>query len=156
MCGRFSVNKEQVEDWVTDHWDISFSCESNKDLRPTQQVSTLIKVNDNLSQLNTQWGIKPSWYEWRNEGGKRKLKYVFHASSNQVLLMAGIWYETESVPQLVTLTTRPNSRCGECHKRMPVLIDANNMGYWFNSDVEQLQPLLEPIASDLVTVALEN
>ena len=61
MCGRFSVNKEQVESWILDNWDISFECETNDDLRPTQSVSTIIKGKEGVTQLNTTWGIKPSW-----------------------------------------------------------------------------------------------
>ncbi len=189
MCGRFSVNKEQIEDWLLDNYDVTFNCETNHDLRPTQTVSTIIKVDNKLSQLNTTWGIKPSWskkllinaqgetaatkktfkeafahrrclipcsawYEWRSEGDNSKQKYVFNEIDKTPLLMAGIWFESDGVPQLVTLTTHPNEQCGKIHKRMPVLIDRDNVDYWFNSEPSQLQTLIEPIASGSITVTV--
>jgi putative SOS response-associated peptidase YedK len=188
MCGRFSVNKEQVESWILDNWDISFECETNDDLRPTQSVSTIIKGKEGLTQLNTTWGIKPSWskkilinaqgetvdtkktykdafihrrclipcsawYEWRSETGKPKQKYSFNKINEEPLLMAGIWYENNEIPQVVSLTTHPNERCGQIHKRMPVLIDKENVDYWFNSAPGALRPLIEPVTSESITVS---
>ncbi|MFT5521734.1 MAG: putative SOS response-associated peptidase YedK [Enterobacterales bacterium] len=189
MCGRFSVNKEQVESWVLDNWNVSFECETNHDLRPTQSVSTIIKCNESLTQLNTTWGIKPSWskkllinaqgetadtkktfkdafihrrclipcsawYEWRSEAGKSKQKYSFNAINEEPLLMAGIWYESEGIPQMLTLTTHPNERCGKIHKRMPVLIDKENVDYWFNSETPELGTLIEPVTSESIAVTV--
>jgi len=189
MCGRFSVNKEQVEHWVMDNWDVPFNCETNLDLRPTQTVSALIKSDKGLSQLNTTWGIKPSWskkllinaqgetahskktfkdaflhrrclipcsawYEWLSESGKSKQKYSFNGINNEPLLMAGIWFEREGIPEVVSLTTHPNERCAKIHKRMPVLIDKNNVDYWFNSESSELQSLIEPVASESIAVTV--
>jgi len=186
MCGRFSVNKDQVEEWVLDNWDISFSCESNSDLRPTQTIATLSNINGSLKQLNTTWGIKPAWskkllinaqgetaatkktfkesfnlrrclvpfsgwYEWHTEGNSKQ-KYAFSQLGKQPLLMAGIWFETDDVPQIVTLTTRPNERCAAIHKRMPVLIKPEDVDYWFNSSAENLQPLIEPIDGEMLSI----
>lgn len=187
MCGRFSVNKDQIDDWVLERFEVSFNCETNSDLRPTQTVAALTNSNDSLSQINTSWGIKPGWskkliinaqgetaaskktfkesfnsrrclipcsgwYEWRDEGGKRKQKYLFNQTDNKPFLMAGIWFETEGMPEIVTLTTYPNSSCAEIHKRMPVLIEPENVNFWFNSSVENLRVLIEPIASEQVLI----
>ena len=208
MCGRFSVNKQQVEDWMLDSFGMEFSCQDTNDLRPTQVVSTIhlssaepsVSYNHSenkdpetkkLTQLNATWGIKPqwakkllinaqgetcatkktfqqaykfnrclvpfsAWFEWKNlpsaSQKSKKQKYSFNSKSEQPLMMAGIWFETDDIPQLVTLTTAANSRCADIHKRMPVIITPNNVDYWFNSDVKDLQPLIEPIASDLLSV----
>jgi putative SOS response-associated peptidase YedK len=178
MCGRFSVNKEQVENWVLDTWDIPYSCDSNLDLRPTQNIAALTYNNGRLSQLNTTWGIKPSWskrllinaqaetastkvtfkdsfairrciipfsawYEWKKQG-VTKQKYAFTSVDKQPLLMAGIWFEAEDVPQIVTLTNRPTVQCATIHKRMPLLIKSSEVEFWFNSTTKSLLPLIEP------------
>ena len=66
--------------------------------------------------------------------------------------MAGIWYQS-STPQLVTLTTTPNEKCGQYHKRMPVMILPQDAGYWFQSPVEQLFPLFEAIDESIIDIA---
>ena len=188
MCGRFTVNNDQVDPWVMDNWDIEFSSSTNLDLRPTQTVSTIIQSDGLLRQLDTKWGIKPvwskkliinaqaetanikktfshsfqhrrclvpcsGWYEWRSEGGSRKQKYLFQASNQKPILMAGIWFEQEDTPQLVTLTTRPNSKCAEYHRRMPVIINPEEVDYWFNSTVGNLQAQTEAVASEFVSIS---
>ncbi|WP_020207627.1 SOS response-associated peptidase [Gilvimarinus chinensis] len=54
------------------------------------------------------------YYEWRDEGGSRKQKYHFHDPANQGLLMAGIYYPGDT-PELVTLTTAPNTLASKYH-----------------------------------------
>ena len=61
MCGRFSVNKQQIETWVTSNLLSPFTCIENKDLCPSQTVSTIIQTEDNLCQQDALWGIKPAW-----------------------------------------------------------------------------------------------
>ncbi len=92
------------------------------------------------------------WYEWRSEGGSHKQKYLFQASNEQPILMAGIWFEHEDTPQLVTLTTRANSRCAEYHQRMPVIIKRDEMSYWFDSAADNLQVQTEAVSSELLSI----
>jgi len=129
--------------------------------------------------LNVQWGIKPNWarkllinaqsetvaqkktfkrafkerrclipcsgwYEWK------KQKYLFTDPTESPLLMAGMVFESEGFPQLVTLTTKPNKKCAEIHQRMPVLIKPEDVNYWFNSMPEELTPIMQAVASDSV------
>lgn len=61
MCGRFSVNKQQIETWVTSNLLSPFACVDNQDLCPSQTVSTIISTEGKLAQQDTLWGIKPSW-----------------------------------------------------------------------------------------------
>lgn len=90
------------------------------------------------------------WYEWRTENGKKQ-KYHFSLENGDPLLMAGIWYQEES-PKLVTLTTTPNEKCAQYHKRMPVFILPEHTQYWFQSPVEQLAVLLKPISEEHVNI----
>ncbi|WNC71555.1 SOS response-associated peptidase family protein [Thalassotalea psychrophila] len=61
MCGRFSVNKQQIESWVTSNLLSPFACADNSDLCPSQSVSTIIETGGELAQQDTLWGIKPAW-----------------------------------------------------------------------------------------------
>jgi len=46
---------------VSDTLNIKFLAANNRDLRPTQTVSTITFIDNHLRQLDTSWGIKPSW-----------------------------------------------------------------------------------------------
>lgn len=92
------------------------------------------------------------WYEWRTEKGKKQ-KYLFSNSNDEPFLMAGIWYQTvNETPQLVTLTTTPNEKCAEYHKRMPVMVLPQNAEYWFNSSVDKLSPIFEAIDGSTIDI----
>jgi len=90
------------------------------------------------------------WYEWRTENNKKQ-KYLFSNQNDEPLLMAGIWY-AEQTPKLITLTTTPNEKCAQYHKRMPLFILPESAQYWFQSSVVQLQPLLQAIESERIHV----
>lgn len=79
------------------------------------------------------------WYEWRDEGGPRKAKYLFQAADGSELYMAGIWYPpqaNELTPALVTLTTTPTDVCAQYHNRMPLLVASEDIGFWFRPQTE--------------------
>jgi putative SOS response-associated peptidase YedK len=92
------------------------------------------------------------WYEWRDEGGKRKQKYLFEPANDSPLFMAGIWYSGENSHELVTLTVKPNEQCAEYHHRMPLLIAPEELTYWLNSTVEEVQALLTAPADDILKI----
>ncbi len=187
MCGRLNVVNDPLAQWVSNFFGLSFQAVTNSDLRPTQAVSTVIKRNDTFLQLDTHWGIKPSWskkliinaqsetaatkktfrdsfsmyrclvpctgwYEWRDEGGSRKQKYVFSYVNSLPVLMAGIWFESGDQQQLVTLTTEPNNRCAKIHKRMPGLILPEDIDVWFGASKDKASSLLQPISDDLIQI----
>lgn len=90
------------------------------------------------------------WFEWRTESGKR-VKYLFEHADKAPLYMAGILFKHE-VTELVTLTTAPNAKCAEYHKRMPALILPENIDSWFSSDSEQYEPLLRSVDDDMIDI----
>lgn len=61
MCGRLDVDGEAINQVVSRDLGLPFRASSNRDLRPTQTVSTISWVNGKLQQLDTSWGIKPQW-----------------------------------------------------------------------------------------------
>lgn len=90
------------------------------------------------------------WFEWRTEEGK-KVKYFFEHANKMPLYMAGILFQHEQT-ELVTLTTKPNTKCSEYHKRMPVLILAKDKDYWFNASHQELEPLLQHVEDRVIQV----
>jgi len=90
------------------------------------------------------------WFEWRTEEGK-KVKYLFEHANKMPLYMAGILFQHEYT-ELVTLTTKPNDKCNQYHKRMPALVLAKDKDYWFNSSPEELKPLLQHVEERVIHV----
>jgi putative SOS response-associated peptidase YedK len=90
------------------------------------------------------------WFEWRTEDGK-KVKYLFEHANKMPLYMAGILFQRERT-ELVTLTTQPNDKCSQYHKRMPVLVLAKDKDYWFNSPSQELEPLLQHIEDRVINI----
>jgi putative SOS response-associated peptidase YedK len=90
------------------------------------------------------------WYEWRTEEGK-KVKYLFEHANKMPLYMAGILFQHEHT-ELVTLTTQPNNKCSQYHKRMPVLVLARDKDRWFNSSQQEFESLLGHVEDKVINV----
>jgi putative SOS response-associated peptidase YedK len=171
MCGRFSIN-EMLSERVSNSLGIDFNAQLNLNLRPTEEVATLVMHNEKLYQQAAIWGIQPGWskkmlinaqaetvankktfasafaynrclvpcsgwFEWRS-----KQKYLFSYEDNEPVYMAGILYPSDDAMQLLTLTTAPTDECRPYHHRMPLLIGASDIRYWFQSEPNQLENLL--------------
>ena len=187
MCGRLNIVADPLMQWINDYFGMSFIAATNTDLRPTQQVATISRIDKSLAQLDLAWGIKPAWskkliinaqaetaaskktfknafamhrclvpctgwYEWKDEGGARKQQYSFTHAEGHPFLMAGIWFTSDDTSQLVTLTTQPNQKCLEIHKRMPVFILPSDANTWLSSSPESVQPLMTAIDSELIQI----
>lgn len=61
MCGRISVIDSPLADVVSNVLGICFSVPTNRDLRPTQQMETVIGGQRGPRQLSARWGIQPQW-----------------------------------------------------------------------------------------------
>ena len=92
------------------------------------------------------------WYEWRDEGGKRKQQYLFEHASHQPFYMAGLLFEQAKYP-FVTLTVKPNKKCGEIHNRMPLLIEPECIEQWLGARPEQLGSLMAPLSEDIISIS---
>lgn len=65
--------------------------------------------------------------------------------------MAGILFQREHT-ELVTLTTQPNDKCAQYHKRTPVLILARDKDDWFNASPQELSPMLKHVEDRVITI----
>ena len=95
------------------------------------------------------------WYEWKDEGGPRKQKYLFEHAYGEPLYMAGIWYPHEH-NELVTLTINPNEKCAAIHSRMPLFIQTQEIERWLQAEVDGVMPLLVPVDEGMIKIVAVN
>jgi putative SOS response-associated peptidase YedK len=83
------------------------------------------------------------WYEWKDEGGKKKQKYLIQHSLKQPMLMAAVYYPVTN--QFVTLTTSPSDKLKQVHHRTPLIIHGDEMDIWLNGTQEDTLPLMHSL-----------
>ncbi|WP_440878086.1 SOS response-associated peptidase [Vibrio natriegens] len=98
MCGRLNVINEPLCRIVSEQLGISFKTETNKDLRPTQIVSTVGAVHGELQQLDLPWGIQPDWannliINAKAETVAVKATFAHAFEFNRVVVPCSGWYE---------------------------------------------------------------
>lgn len=117
MCGRLNVIDDPLAKAVSDLLGISFSPENNTDLRPTQNVSTVICANNAIQQLDLPWGIKLEWAkriivnaQAETVATKPTFRQAFQTS--RVVVPCSGWYEwriEEGKKQKYHFTSRDKS-----------------------------------------------
>jgi len=86
------------------------------------------------------------FYEWKQRRGA-SIPFFFSLSDDSVFFMAGIW-ETwigehgEQIDSYTVLTTHANALLAKFHERMPVILGAEQLSLWLESDMSRL-PLAE-------------
>jgi putative SOS response-associated peptidase YedK len=94
------------------------------------------------------------YYEWKKLENKKKQPYYIRRRDNGLFAFAGlweIWKQTDPPLESVTIiTTSANSTTRTIHDRMPVILRPEDYDRWLrtDSDAEQLQELLVPLAND--------
>ena len=83
------------------------------------------------------------WYEWSSFSGDGKKKYLFESDEDRPVYMAGIYYPIlGQMPELVTLTTKPNEVCARYHHRMPLLIPEKAVEDYLRLPADMIAALL--------------
>ncbi len=97
--------------------------------------------------------IVDGYYEWKR-AGKANIPHLYDDADGQLLALAGIWEAWESMRTFSILTTTANSLAAAIHDRMPVVLSEADSAQWLNpnSELADLQPLLEPCPRDLLQV----
>ena len=134
------------------HWGIKPSWSKKLIINAQSETAATKKTFKDSFSMHRCLVPCTGWYEWRDEGGSRKQKYAFSYVNSAPVLMAGIWFESGDQQQLVTLTTEPNDRCAEIHKRMPGLILPDDIDVWFGASKDKANSLLLPISSELIQI----
>ncbi len=98
MCGRLNVIKEPLCQIVSEQLGISFKTQTNKDLRPTQIVSTIGVQNGELKQFDLAWGIQPEWannliFNAKAETVAVKATFADAFEFNRVIVPCSGWFE---------------------------------------------------------------
>ena len=133
-------------------FDMTWGIKPNwaKKLLINAQVETAMEKPTWRNAMQQRRFIVPcsGWYEWCDEGGASKQKYLFSHSDGNPLYMAGLWFESTDgeLPGLVTLTTAANEVCRPYHHRMPLLIEASDVGSWLNNGLFTSLPIVQVIA----------
>lgn len=187
MCGRMQVDKDPVEAYISESFDMKFETETNDNLGPVQKLQMVQRIGSEYYGKRATWGHQPEWadralhnaraetveskptfkkafrerrclipctgwYEWKDEGGARKQKYLFTSPKQSTYLMGAIWYITDDGSRVITLTTTANKKCNEIHDRMPVIINLRDAAEWLSLDTKKFDHLLKPISDDKVNI----
>ena len=98
MCGRMNITDDPTVQWLWDYFNLSFQINSNQDLCPTQEVPTMVWIDDSLQQRNCTWGIQPSWSKKpiiNAQGETVHSKKTFRAAfaRQRCIIPCNGWYE---------------------------------------------------------------
>ena len=101
MCGRLNVIDDVLTQFVSDILGLEFCTPTNIDLRPSQMVSTIIHP-DSFTQINANWGIKPSWSKQllinaKSESVWKKSTFCEAFSHSRCLIPCNGWYEWQTI-----------------------------------------------------------
>jgi putative SOS response-associated peptidase YedK len=95
--------------------------------------------------------VADGFYEWKKTGGKAKQPYYIRMKDARPFGFAGLWDRWGELETCTILTTSPNELCAPLHDRMPVILGTGDYDRWLDpsqSDVAELQPLLDPYPAD--------
>lgn len=70
------------------------------------------------------------FYEW----DKSKNKVAFYRNDSPVVYMAGFYRSFGETEQFVILTTQANQSISDIHERMPLILEASELGDWIEND----------------------
>lgn len=126
-------NKQPAQSTMT--WGIKPSW--SKKLIINAQSETAAHKKTFAQAFATQRCLIPctGWYEWRDEGGAKKQKYLFDHPEGESFLMAGLWFKHDGLNQLVTLTTQADGACAKIHGRMPLIIEEQDITTWLTNPI---------------------
>jgi len=90
------------------------------------------------------------FYEWKRSGGS-KIPYYFDSSTEGAIALGGLYQVSkDGVMQCCVVTTEANKLMQPIHNRMPVVISADAMSDWLNSEDRQVVDQLMQPAPDAV------
>ncbi|GFN35763.1 SOS response-associated peptidase [Tepidimicrobium xylanilyticum] len=99
------------------------------------------------------------FYEWKDEGDKKKIRHKISLQSNPLMSLAGIYKITideNSNERLmfVIITTEANENMKSIHSRMPLIIKDDMVGVWLkkNTPTEELKKILKRNMDDSLII----
>jgi len=134
------------------HWGIKPDWSKQLIINARSETATTKKTFRNAFYKERCLVPCSGWYEWKTAENQTKQKYLFQHTNTEPFFMAGIYYQTTTENELVTLTTSPNQKCGSIHSRMPLLIAPNDIERWFTLDIKYLVNLMKPFDEELIQI----
>lgn len=101
--------------------------------------------------------VADGFYEWRDEGAKKKQAYFITLKDNAPFALGGLWDRWqprdggEPLETFTIVTTPPNDFATQVHNRMPLILSPDMWADWFQS-VETRARMMEPFPSEPMTM----
>ena len=97
MCGRLNVIDDVLTQFVSSVLGIKLNTTTNPDLRPSQQVATIIHPGS-FTQVDANWGIQPDWSKQllinaKSETVWQKPTFSEAFAHSRCLVPCNGWYE---------------------------------------------------------------
>lgn len=101
MCGRLNIIHDLLSQEVHDFLGIRFSTTTNTDLRPTQNIDSIVLKDNQVQQCGLSWGIKPEWSQKllinaQAETVATRKTFSQAFSQRRCLIPCSGWYEWSS------------------------------------------------------------
>ena len=101
MCGRLNIIDDPLTKVVSELLGIDFLTQSNSNLCPSEEISTIGLLDNHVTQINANWGIKPDWAkkllinaQVETVASKKTFKKAF--SEFRCIVPFSGWYEWKS------------------------------------------------------------
>jgi putative SOS response-associated peptidase YedK len=167
MCARFSLTKDELTILIGEI-EIIISLVARYNIAPAQKAPVIVPSRKGYHSVEMLWGWKPVWskqllinaqaetilekptfkkhignrclvpadgfYEWTPD----KTPIRFTQPKDAVFCFAGLWYESTTQPQdvsiteqhFIIITTTPNKTVGKIHNRMPFIVQEDQYDWW--------------------------
>lgn len=103
------------------------------------------------------------FYEWKDEGGKKKTKYMIGNKEEGLISFGGICKFTlnnkgEKELSFVIITTQSNNHMESIHNRMPLMIKDDVLNYWLDTKTEKtvIGNIIKSNLSKSLTIEKDN
>lgn len=141
--------REIVELYRITELDRAPNLQPRADIRPTTDILIVRDHGDQREGAMARWWLIPAsgFYEWKDEGDKRKTRYYITTKSGAPLTFAGLWERNDilDVESCTIIVTQPNKMMAEIHNRMPVVLAEDDWESWL---AEPREDLLKPAPED--------
>lgn len=116
-----------------------FELKDKKKLVINARAETIMTKPMFKNSIHTTRCIVPAnlFYEWKDEGGNKKVKYGIKSKNDSLLSLGGVYkiYLDENLEKrlkFVIITTAADDNIRDIHSRMPLFIKDNQVDYWLN------------------------
>ena len=130
------------------NWGIKFKADSP--LIFNSRIETIKEKSywKNLFDKNKCLVPMTGFYEWK-KSGKRKIPYKIFLPNDEVFFVPAVSTNINNQKCLSLVTTEPNSFMKNIHRRMPVILNKEQVKDFFTNDVKKNIDLCKPLADSI-------